>query len=112
MKCLIIGTGDMAHALTNQFKKTPKDETMHSISIASPTREYKPDTTFHNTGVAFVELKEGMKSADVIVLCIPGRAMEAFLNEHVDNLKHALLIDVNNDPGAFGCADEGLACGI
>ena len=100
MKCLIIGTGDMAHALANQFKKTPKDETMHSINIASPTREYKPDTTFHNTGVAFVPLDEGMQNADVILLCIPGRAMEAFLDEHVDDLKHALLIDVNNDPEA------------
>lgn len=90
----------MAHAIANQFVKTPKDEMMYSISIASPTREFKPNTTFHNTGVAFVELKEGMKNAEVIVLCIPGRVMGTFLDEHFEDLKHALLIDVNNDPEA------------
>lgn len=90
----------MAHCLANQYQKTPKDEMMHSIKIASPTREFKPNTTFHNTGIAFVELQPGMQDADIIFLAIPGKAIPNFIDEHTTSLSHALIVDINNDPTA------------
>ena len=89
---LIIGTGDMAHALSHQYAKTAKDEEKYSIKIASATREFTPNTTFHDTGIAFVPLEEGITEAEIVFLAIPGKALFPFLETYANILRPSLLV--------------------
>lgn len=90
----------MAHALSHQYAKTAKDEEKYSIKIASATREFTPNTTFHDTGIAFVPLEEGITEAEIVFLAIPGKALFPFLETYANILRPSLLVDVNNDPSA------------
>lgn len=102
MRCILIGTGDMAHALARQYAMTPKDATFHSMAVASPTRDFVPGH-FFDTEIPFVDLVTGMQEADILILAIPGYAMSSFIALYADYMKdNKLIIDINNDKNASG----------
>ena len=96
MNCLIVGTGDMAHALALQYTKTTKDEKLQKLKIASATRQYVPGSMFHDLA-PFVDLDGGLLYADLIILAIPGQSMVAFVEKHADHMQNKIVIDINND---------------
>jgi len=92
----------MAFALAKQYCITAKDSMMHSMRVASPTREYVPGSSLHDTGIKFIDLVQGLQESDVIILAIPGKAMAVFIEQYADYMKESnkLIIDINNDPSA------------
>jgi len=99
MKCLIVGTGDMAHALTHQYTQTihATHKSRYELVIASPTRQFIPGSVFHDMA-PFVDITDGLRDADIIVLAIPGEFLPSFVERYAEWMDTAkIVIDIHNN---------------
>ena len=102
MKCLIVGTGDMAHALTHQYTQTihATHKSRYELVIASPTRQFIPGSVFHDMA-PFVDITDGLRVADIIVLAIPGEFLPSFVEQYAEWMimgdTAKIVIDIHNN---------------
>jgi predicted dinucleotide-binding enzyme len=98
-RTLIIGTGDMAHALCHMFQNHNYKPSEHCLAISKPglsRRFLKSYVGFHDTGVPLVHLEEAIYISDIIILAIPAIALKEFLGKHFDSMRNKILVDVTN----------------
>jgi predicted dinucleotide-binding enzyme len=98
-RTLIIGTGDMAHALCHMFQNHNYKPSEHCLAVSKPglSREFlKSYLGLHDTGVPLVQLEEAIHISDIIALAIPATALKEFLGKHFDSMRNKILVDVTN----------------
>ena len=80
----VIGAGNIGTTIGNAWR-----EAGHEVALAS--REPQPPET--------VATDEALAGAEVVLLALPGGAVEGFLDEHGGALEGRLMIDATNRPG-------------
>ena len=96
---IIVGTGDMAHALCHLFKNHNYKPSKNSLYVTKPglsDRLWKKGYTFHDTEVPFVDIDSALTHADIVILAIPAYALKGFVGENYKNLKDKILVDITN----------------
>lgn len=94
MVCVtIVGTGDHAHGLAHLFSVN-NDNPSNTMLVTKPG--LTSGGTLHDTKVPLVELEEGLRLADVVILAIPAQALIKFMEEHLDLLKDKIMVDATN----------------
>jgi predicted dinucleotide-binding enzyme len=91
----IVGTGDEAHALAHLFSNYDSETSCNYLEVTKPNVK-KAESVFHDTGVRVVEFESCLYRADVVILAIPARGLNAFLNDNLDLLRDKILVDVSN----------------
>jgi predicted dinucleotide-binding enzyme len=100
MRIIIIGTGDMAHGLGNMYYcNGSKTNGQYEVFATEPL----PDV---NTGeflianddtIPIISLDEALQTGDMLIMCIPSKALKPFLRTNFSKLKEdAILVDCTN----------------
>mmetsp|Transcript_40565 Transcript_40565/g.75198 ORF Transcript_40565/g.75198 Transcript_40565/m.75198 type:complete len:549 (-) Transcript_40565:3-1649(-) len=101
LKCLIVGTGDMAHGLCHTYDINNESGSDFALEVSKPREEYyqleSNNDYFHDTGVRISNLGSSLHEADIVILAIPASALSAFVRKHAKDIKKdAVLVDVTN----------------
>lgn len=95
MKIAVIGTGNIGSTLGRAFA-----EAGHEVLFGSRT----PDdaSVAGDTRAQVADVATAVGASEVIVLAIPGRAVEQFGDEHAAALEGKLVVDCTNNLGGQG----------
>jgi len=96
---LIIGTGDMAHALCHLFKNRNYKGREHCLTVSKPglsTQFLKSKPTFHDTGVPFADLEDAIEASAIIIFAVPASALRGLLGKYFPLLRTKVLVDITN----------------
>lgn len=100
MKCLIVGTGDLALGLAHMYSINSRGDYVLEATepIVTDASEAMVGQDFHGTGVKLVSFEDvsAFDTADCIILAIPSSALEDFVKSNFDRLQSSILIDVTN----------------
>ena len=100
MRLSIIGAGQIGQALADKWQAVGHDV---AIGVRSPSADVVRART--------VDVDEALKR-DVVVLAIPGGAVDDFLAAHSQQLTNTLLIDATNSVGGSVMHHAAAAAGV
>jgi len=100
VNCLVVGTGDMAHALAHVWKNNNIDNS-NNLEVTKVGLK-QSGTTFHDTGVPLVSLEDGLQRANIVVLAIPSGAVQSFVENHHSALTDKAVVDITNSSRGEG----------
>lgn len=86
MNIAVIGAGNIGGTIGSKWEKAGHHVT---YQMREPAKKK-----------GAVALGEGLESADVVLLAVPGKAVVDFVKEHAHVLEGKTLIDATNNPGA------------
>ncbi len=93
MKITVVGTGFIGGVLGRALA-----ESGHDVTFAS--RHPEDDDVAGTTGARVSSVAEGLSSADVVLLALPGPSVADLVAEHGPALAGKLVIDATNQMGA------------
>jgi predicted dinucleotide-binding enzyme len=91
MHISVIGTGHVGGALAGRWQRAGHEVTFGSRHPADPSAV--------SSGVAVHEIGQAIRSADVVVLAVPGQAMAGVVEEHGPALDGKVVVDAANRIG-------------
>jgi predicted dinucleotide-binding enzyme len=99
MRVIIVGTGDMAHGLGNMFYCNGKTDNHYEVFATEPL----PDANIGEYLIAegdtipILSLDEALETGDMLIMCIPSKALKHFLRTNFSKLKEgSILVDCTN----------------
>ena len=94
----IVGGGNIGGALARSLGSIGRDVV---VGVRDPAAERAVELT-RQPGVRVATVSEALAGAGVVVLAIPGRAVDAFAREHGGALGGAVAVDATNNVGGGG----------
>ena len=98
---VIVGTGDSAHGLAHMYSLYGYTESPTEYQVFA-TEPVQPETggmprELHDTTVEIMDYSEAIKTADILLLCIPAFALEHFVTSRMHEMKErVILVDATN----------------
>lgn len=101
MRVIIIGTGDMAHGLGNMYycNGTSKNGSNYEVFASEPLPDVNTGEYLIADGntIPIISLDEALETGDILIMCIPSKALKPFLRTNFTKLKEdAILVDCTN----------------
>lgn len=92
MRIAIIGTGNIGGTLGRALERAG-----HTVTFGS---RHPDSDAVGDSGATVANLASALDGADVVVLALPGTAVDGFLAEHAGGIDGKLVIDATNRIGA------------
>ena len=93
MKITVIGTGSVGSTLANKWAETGH-EVQYGIRAVNERVEARLAEA--NGKITAQPIPAAIEQAEVVLMAIPGKAMDDFLAEHGARLSHKIVIDATN----------------
>jgi predicted dinucleotide-binding enzyme len=97
MKIAVIGTGNIGGTLGRAFARAG-----HHVTFGS--RRPGSEDVARATNATVSEIAGALRGAEVVLLAVPGGAVDGLLAEHADALAGVLVLDATNKIGGGGPA--------
>ena len=99
-KIVVVGTGDKGHGIERMYDLHSKKNGHYKFVLTEPMPSKIIDP-FSSDFITIEHFPECLANADIVLLCIPGYAIESFLISNYTLLKQGcILVDVTNPTGA------------